>query len=119
MLSERNYRALLEYRTEKETGPKVTEQIKYFNECGYIRAGRHDLKERPGKFYSVPTAWIITPRGEDALAEFEQVMKNHSEEESNQKKSRIFEIFLVLLGAVIGYLIDHISNVINWILSLF
>lgn len=119
MLSERNYRALLEYRTEKETGPKMTDQIRYFKDCGYIRAGRYDLQERPGEFYINPTAWIITPRGEDALAEFEQVVKNHSEEKSNQKKSRIFEIFLVLLGAVIGYLIDHISNIISWIVSLF
>lgn len=46
-------------------------------------------------------------------------MKNHSEENAQQKKSRIFEIFLVLLGAVIGYLIDHISNIISWIVSLF
>lgn len=119
MLSEGNYRALLEYRKEKYTGPKVTEQIRYFKECDYIRPTSHELKEQSGEFCMNPTAWIITPRGEDALAEFEQVMQDHSEEKANQKKSRIFEIFLVLLGAVIGYLLDHISNIISWIVSLF
>ena len=85
MLSERNYLALLEYRKEKYTGPKVTEQIRYFKECDYIRPTSHELKEQFGEFCMNPTAWIITPRGEDALAEFEQVVKNHSEEKSNQK----------------------------------
>lgn len=119
MLSEKNYRALLEYRVEKETGPKITDQIQYFKDCGYIRAGRHDLQERPGEFYMNPTAWIITPRGEDALAEFEQVMQAHSENEAQKKKDRAFDIFLVIFGAIIGLLVEHFSGIINRVASLF
>lgn len=119
MLSERNYRALLEYRTEKETGPKMTDQIRYFKDCGYIRAGRYDLQERPGEFYMNPTAWIITPRGEDALAEFEAVSKQKSDEKAQKKKDRAFDVFLVILGAVIGLLVEHFSGIVSWILSLF
>lgn len=119
MLSERNYRALLEYRKEKYTGPKITEQIRYFKECDYIRPTSHELKEKSGEFCMNPTAWIITPRGEDALAEFEQVVKNHSEEKSQKKKDRAFDVFLVILGAIVGLLIEHFSGIIGWLVSLF
>lgn len=119
MLSERNYLALLEYRKEKYTGPKVTEQIRYFKECDYIRPTSHELKEQSGEFCMNPTAWIITPRGDDALAEFEQVVKNHSEEKSQKKKDRAFDIFLVIFGAIVGLLIEHFSGIISWIVSLF
>lgn len=119
MLSEGNYRALLEYRNEKYTGPKVTEQIRYFKECDYIRPTSHELKEQSGEFCMNPTTWIITPRGDDALAEFEQVVKNHSEEKSQKKKDRAFDVFLVILGAIVGLLIEHFSGIVSWIVSLF
>ena len=119
MLSERNYRALLEYRKEKYTGPKITEQIRYFKECDYIRPTSHELKEQSGEFCMNPTAWIITPRGDDALAEFEQVVKNHSEEKSQKKKDRAFDVFLVIFGAIVGLLIEHFSGIIGWLVSLF
>ena len=66
-----------------------------------------------------PTAWIITPRGDDALAEFEQVVKNHSEEKSQKKKDRAFDVFLVIFGAIVGLLIEHFSGIIGWLVSLF
>lgn len=119
MLSERNYRALLEYRKEKYTGPKITEQIRYFKECDYIHPTSHELKEQSGEFCMNPTAWIITPRGDDALAEFEQVVKNHSEEKSQKKKDRAFDVFLVIFGAIVGLLIEHFSGIIGWLVSLF
>lgn len=119
MLSEKNYLALLEYRSEKYTGPKITEQISYFKECDYIRPTSHELKEQSGEFCMNPTAWIITPRGDDALAEFENVSKQKSDEKSQKKEDRVFDVFLVLLGAVIGLLIEHFSGVFGWIASLF
>ena len=119
MLSERNYRALLEYRKEKYTWPKITEQIRYFKECDYIRPTSHELKKKSGEFCMNPTAWIITPRGDDALAEFEQVVKNHSEEKSQKKKDRAFDVFLVIFGAIVGLLIEHFSGIIGWLVSIF
>ena len=119
MLSESNYRALLEYRSEKYTGPKMTEQIRYFKKCNYIRPTSHELQKRSGEFCMNPTTWIITPCGEDALAEFEQVMQHHSEEKAQKKKDRAFDIFLVILGAVIGLLVEHFSGIIGLIVSLF
>ena len=119
MLSERNYRALLEYRKEKYTGPKITEQIRYFKECDYIRPTSHELKEQSGEFCMNPTAWIITPRGEDALAEFEAVSKQKSDEHAQKKKDRAFDVFLVILGTVIGLFVEHFSGIISWIVSLF
>ena len=119
MLSEKNYLALLEYRSEKYTGPKITEQTRYFKKCNYIRSTSHALKDQSGKFCMNPTAWIITPYGEDALAEFENVAKQKADEKAQKKKDRAFDVFLVLLGAVIGLLIEHFSGVLGWITSLF
>lgn len=119
MLSEKNYRALLEYRIEKETGPKITDQIKYLKDCGYIRVARHDLKDRPGEFFLNPTAWIITPRGEDALAEFEYRAKQDAKNDSAKKKEHIFQVLLVFLGAIIGLFIERFSGIAEWIMSLF
>ena len=122
MLSERNYRALLEYRVEKETGPKMTDQIRYFKDCGYIRAGRHDLRERPGEFFMTPTAWIITPRGEDALAEFEYVHNKDSQDERHQgfaRKMQILNIAIPLITFIAGLLAEHFSGIVSWIVSLF
>ena len=108
MLSEKNYLALLEYRSEKHIGPKMTEQIRYFKACDYIRSTSHELKEQSGEFCISSTTWIITPYGEDALAEFENVAKQKSDEKSQKKMDRAFDIFLVLLGAVVGVLIEHL-----------
>lgn len=119
MLSEKNYRALLEYRNEKYTGPKMTEQIRYFKECDYIRATSHELKEQSGDFCMNPTAWVITPHGEDALAEFEYVAQQKADEKSQKKKDRAFDVFLVIFGAIVGLLIEHFSGIIGWLVSLF
>ena len=122
MLSEKNYHALLEYRTEKETGPKMTDQIKYFKDCGYIRAARHDLKETPGKFFLNPTAWIITPCGDDALAEFEYVHNKDTQEERRQRLDRKVEILGILISLItfiLGLLAEHFVGITDWISSLF
>lgn len=118
MLSAENYNALLKFRSGP-IGGKMDSRMRYFRDQEYIEPNSYRAEGTPDDLYINPTSWRLTPRGDDALAEYEQVMKNHSEENAQQKKSRIFEIFLVLLGAVIGYLIDHISNIISWIVSLF
>ena len=122
MLSEGNYRALLEYRNEKYTGPKVTEQIRYFKECDYIRPTSHELKEQSGEFCMNPTTWIITPRGEDALAEFEYIHNKDAQDERRQRfdrKMQILNIAIPLLTFVAGLLAEHFSGIVSWIVSLF
>jgi hypothetical protein len=119
MLSEKNYYALLEYRREKYTGPKITEQIRYFKECGYIRPVSHELKETAGEFCMNPTVWIITPRGEDSLAEFEYRAEQDTKSNAEKKQERIFQVLLVFLGAIIGLLIEHFAGIADWISSFF
>lgn len=57
--------------------------------------------------------------GEDALSEFETMAKQKSDEKSEKKKERAFDIFLALLGAIIGLLIEHFSGIVDWFISLF
>ena len=119
MLSESNYNALIEFRTENEVGPVMNEHVRYFRDCGYIRGTTHEMKSCPGHTYMNPVAWIITPRGEDALSEFEYRTQKDAEENSEKKQDRVFEVLLVLFGALVGLLIEHFSGVAGWIASLF
>lgn len=122
MLSEKNYLALLEYRHEKYTGPKFTEEIKYFKDCDYIRSASHELKEHPGQFCMNPTSWIITPRGEDALAEFEYVRNKDTQNErenSLDRKITILSIAISLITFFAGFVVEHFAQIVDWFISLF
>lgn len=69
-----------------------------------------------------PTAWAITPRGEDALAEFENITQQKAENERRQRfdhKMQILNVVVPLITFIIGLLIEHFSGIINWIVSLF
>ena len=69
-----------------------------------------------------PTAWIITPRGEDALAEFEYVHNKDSQDERHQRfdrKMQILNIAIPLITFIAGLLAEHFSGIVSWIVSLF
>lgn len=121
MLSENNYNALVKFRDGpvKVSAKQMTDEMYYFKEMEYITSCATEVYSDADEYFIITTAYKLTPRGDDALSEYEQVMRNHSEEKAQQKKNRIFEIFLILLGAAIGYAVDHVSNIISWFVSLF
>ena len=110
MLSETNYKALVSFRSgpqKNKSQPKPI--IEYLVKSGYIEASSHESFERPGEFFINPTEYRLTPAGDDALSEYEQVVREKAKAVSDKKKDRAFDIFLVILAYVLGLLTPYIA----------
>ena len=118
MLSDENYNALLKFRSGPVSG-KMDSRMRYFREQKYIEPNSYRTEGSPDDLSINPTSWRLTPRGEDALAEFEYRAKQDSKNDSENKRERIFQVLLVFLGAIIGLLIERISGITAWISSFF
>ena len=98
---------------------KMDSRMRYFREQKYIEPNSYRTEGSPDDLSINPTSWRLTPRGEDALAEFEYRAKQESKNDSENKRERIFQVLLVFLGAIIGLLIERISGITAWISSFF
>ena len=120
MLSKDNYEFLAKFRSKPTyTSVKSDTRFQYFRELQYIEP---DSYVRDGELENIsitPATFRLTPRGEDALSEFETMAKQKSDEKSEKKKDRAFDILLALLGAIIGLLIERFSGIVDWFISLF
>jgi len=85
VLSEKNYLALLKYHGGYRTGPRMTEEIRYFKSCDYICASSYKLSEDSDELCFNPTVWALTPCGEDALSEFELNRAKVEQQEAEKK----------------------------------
>ena len=118
MLSEENYHALLKFRSGPVSG-KMDNRTRYFREQKYIEPNSYRFDGSPDDLSINPTSWRLTPRGEDALAEFEYRAKQDAKNDTEKKRERVFQVLLVFLGAIIGLLIEYFSGVADWVSSLF
>ena len=118
MLSDENYNALLKFRSGPVSG-KMDNRIRYFREQKYIEPNSYKTEGSPDDLSITPTSWRLTPRGEDALAEFEYRAKQDTKNDAEKKRERVFQVLLVFLGAIIGLLIERFSGIADWINSLF
>lgn len=120
MLSESNYNELVKLRAAPlQTCGKMDSRIRYFREQKYIEPNSYRTEGSPDDLSINPTSWRLTPRGEDALAEFEYRAKQDAKNDTEKKKERVFQVLLVFLGAIVGLLIEHFSGITDWISSLF
>ena len=118
MLSDENYNALLKFRSGPVSG-KMDNRIRYFREQKYIEPNSYKTEGSLDDLSIIPTSWRLTPRGEDALAEFEYRAKQDTNNDAEKKRERVFQVLLVFLGAIIGLLIERFSGITDWINSLF
>lgn len=121
MLSESNYNALVKFRggSIPLSAKDMTDEVSYFKEMEYIVPDKFGFREEKSEFVSFATSYKLTPRGEDALAEFEYRAKQDAKNDSAKKKEHIFQVLLVFLGAIIGLFIERFSGIAEWIMSLF
>ena len=85
MLSESNYSELVKLRSAPiQTGGKMDSRIRYFHEQKYIEPNSYRAEGSPDDLSINPTSWRLTPRGEDALAEFEYVHNKDAQDERRQ-----------------------------------
>ena len=121
MLSESNYNALVKFRSDSIplSSKDMTDEVSYFKEMEFITPDKFGFREEKSEFVSFATFYKLTPRGEDALAEFEYRASQDAKNDSAKKKEHIFQVFLVFLGAIIGLLIERFSGITDWFSSLF
>ena len=120
MLSKSNYEFLAKFRSKPAyDSVKSDTRFKYFCELQYIEPESYVRSGELDDISITPIAFRLTPRGEDALAEFEQTIDNLAKNNAEKKASRIFQIFLVIFGAIVTLFIEHIADIIAWVISLF
>ncbi len=121
MLSDENYNALLKFRSGPVSG-KMDSRLRYFREQKYIEPNSYRTEGSPDDLSINPTSWRLTPRGEDALAEFEYIHNKDAQDERSQRfdrKMQVLNIAVPLITFIAGLLAEHFSGIISWIISLF
>lgn len=100
MLTKEQYKALKKYRKSEiplsENG--LSEIDQYLLEKKYIEASKVDSCNYHGIIQFFDSAYRITELGKTALAEYEK-----------QRNERLFQILLVILGAVIALVAEWIA----------
>lgn len=100
MLTKEQYKALKKYRKSEiplsENGLPEIDQ--YLLENKYIEASKVESCNYHGIIQFFDSAYRITELGKTALAEYEQ-----------KRRERLFQIFLVILGAVIALVAERIA----------
>ena len=89
---------------------------------GYIAPDKFGFCEERDEFFSLSVSYKLTPRGEDALAEFEYVHNKDTQEERRNRldrKMQILSIAIPLITFIAGLLAEHFSGIVSWIVSLF
>ena len=123
MLSESNYNELVKLRSAPlQTGGKMDSRIRYFRDQKYIEPNSYRFDGSPDDLSINPTSWRLTPRGEDALAEFEYVHNKDSQDERRQRFDRkiaVLGIAVSLVTFILGLLAEHFVGIADWISSLF
>lgn len=78
-------------------------------------------RSSPGFYYIqvIPKTWRITLLGKDVLSEYEEVMRQQSEQVRQKKSDRAFEIFLVILAYALGIFTPYIMRFVQWLPTLF
>ena len=100
MLTKEQYKALKKYRKSEiplgENG--LSEVEEYLLEQNYIDAAKVESCNYHGIIQFFDSAYRITELGKTALAEYEQ-----------KRRERLFQIFLVILGAVAALTAERIA----------
>ena len=84
----------------------------------YIQGGLWVLSQKGQAILQTHEA-ELTAKEELIKQEQEQATKQTAEQKAAQKSERAFQIFLVLLGAIIGLLVSNLERLVAWISSLF
>lgn len=125
MLSPASYDALLPYRSAPVAvgANGLSEREKDFLAQEYIASHEMDSKTINGVFTIFTISYAITPKGEDALAEYEEARNAQLKIELDKKSEHRFQILLAFLSAILGslltLLIEHSDMIIDVLFSLF
>lgn len=125
MLSQASYDALLPYRSgPKEVPPEGLSDREYeLAQEKYIEPANTTYR----RIYEIPAFLVsrykITPKGEDALLEFEEARDAQSKAEAAKKSEHRFQILLAVSSAILGslltLLIEHSDMIIDVLFPLF
>lgn len=128
MLSKASYEALLPYRSAPiPVGANgLSEREKELLDDGYIAPCDMDTRVISGTVRVLNVfakSYAITPKGEDALVEFEEAHNAQLKAKSDKKAEHRFQILLALFSAALGaaatLLIEHFDVMLNIFSAIF
>jgi len=124
VLSESNYSALVRFRGKSIpiSAKEMTDEISYFKEMEYISPDEFGFCEEKNEFFSLAVSYKLTPRGEDALAEFEYVHNKDAQDERRHcfdRKISVLGVLVSLITFILGLLAEHFVGITDWISSFF
>lgn len=113
VLTEKEYGLLSRYVHQLYTGAATDEYTKHFRALGYIRPAGYQIQG--GGTSTNPTVWAITPAGLAALQVFEEVAKQHAEDERQrrfQNKISVLNVLVPLATFFLGLLVEHYAGLV-------
>lgn len=127
MLSDGNYAELIKFREGPiDVSSYENSRIQFLEDSGFIECTAHESHDRsiPGLAYIEITSktYAITPLGEDALLEFEEVRGKEAEDkarQSRQEKIAIAQAVVPAITFILGLLVEHFSGVVEMAFSIF
>lgn len=121
MLNKSEYRELLKYQTVADCDIENT-VVQALYEQGFV-AGYEYTTDNSGKNCSqillCPKNLIITKEGKNALNEYDRIRQRKSHAKRKKAAKVGYDIFLLLVGAVIALCAQNFSAIIEWVGELF
>lgn len=123
MISKEAYEELKKYRTPHTPSADECDRFVEFRDAGFLKI-HHFSAVQLGDFGEVPApaGWVLTSSGLDALSEFEDVGRQHTQNERDRRFNRkiaIAQVLVPFITFLLGLIVEHFAGLISWIASLF
>lgn len=101
------------------------------NGCDPVHQSQTNLTEADIRFLSAKGLISMQPAGDDLFymilkpegityfSDQKELHKKEQQEKADKRKDRIFQVLLVLIGAVVGMILDHLTGALDFIVNLF
>lgn len=136
-LSEADYQELTKYRQPHAPSQEEYDRFVGLKKRGFLKIHHFGLVHL-GELgdHMAPDTWIITPAGEDALSEFENIRRNEAEEErryeiqrqqadlqnalsAKQTKLALIQTIIAVVSFVTGLFCEHYIGLLDLLLRWF
>lgn len=123
MISKESYAELQKYQTPHAPSADEYERFVEFRDAGFLKI-HHFSAVQLGTLGTAPApaGWVLTTSGLDALSEFEEVSRQHTQNERDRRFDRkiaIAQVLVPLITFLLGLIVEHFAGLISWIASLF
>ncbi|MCD8384633.1 MAG: hypothetical protein LUC39_06700 [Clostridiales bacterium] len=131
-ISEKNAAVLFRIRAAgaceaADLSPDETERAEYLAGLELLKEEHHSPRSVGGGDCFAPlmvaeVRYRLTPKGEDALAAFEQVHQEKTEAKRQQRfenQVSVASVLVPLITFVLGLIVEHMAGIVGWVISFF